>query len=107
MPSYTFTKNRQLKPRHKNKALRAVLYVGAVLLFATVFVQLYVMSVYATQGHEVAKLEARKNELLSSNKALTEDIANARKLEYIKNRSQDLGYVDIKANDVQYLKIDQ
>jgi hypothetical protein len=65
------------------------------------------MSVFATKGEDVAKLESVKTELVNENKKLSQEIAQARQYSYIKEKSQNLGYVDINTKEVQYLTIEQ
>jgi hypothetical protein len=106
VPSYTYTKKHQLKTRSKSSGLQLVVSIAGIFLFLVVFVQLYIMSVYAPKGDEVAKLEQRKRELVSENKNLHEEIAEARKLEFIREKSANEGYVDINTKDVSYIVIE-
>jgi cell division protein FtsL len=108
VPNYTFTKRNELQVRTKRpSALTTLIYITAALAIVFIFIQLYVMSIFATRGDDVAKLESQKSALVQENKKLSEEIADARKYDYIKEKSQNLGYVDINSKDVNYLTIEQ
>lgn len=107
MLHYTYTKkNQTLAVRKPNKALRWLFVTFSVLIIATVATQLYVMSVYAVKGEEVAKLEKKKEVLEKQNKLLSDEIADSRSIEYIRERSQHMGFVDIDHDNVKYIEIE-
>lgn len=110
MQNYTFTTrntNIRIKTSPKRRsALSTIFLVAGVLIVVTLFIQLYVMSVFATKGEDIAKLEAKKAVLINENKKLTQEIAHARQYDFIKEQSENLGFVDITANDVNYLTIE-
>jgi hypothetical protein len=83
------------------------MYIAGVLVIATLFIQLYVMSMFATKGEDVNRLETQKTHLITENKKLNQEISQARQYEYIKEKSQNLGYVDINTKDVKYMTIEQ
>lgn len=105
MPSYTFTRSNQLKTRRRNGGLRIVIFVAGILTVLTIFVQLYVMSIFAPMGGKVSELEARRDELVVENKKLSDEIAQARKLEAIKQKADSKEYVNIDSKEVGYLTI--
>jgi hypothetical protein len=63
------------------------------------------MSEYATGGAEVTRLERRKAELTSENLHIQREIAEARNLDYIKEKNEGQGYVALTASEVKYIKI--
>ncbi len=85
----------------------ALVYITAFSAIVFVFIQLYVMSIFATKGEDISKLESRKSALIVENKKIGEDIAQARKYDFIKEKSQNLGYVDISTADVKYMSVGQ
>jgi len=107
VPSYTYTKKNKLQIRQKNNGFKVLVYTSGVLIIVALFIQLYVMSIFAPKGDEIAKYESKRVKLLTENKDLHEEIAESRKLEYIRERSQGLGYVDITTEDLEYLKLDK
>lgn len=64
------------------------------------------MSMFATQGGIVEEYQLKKEQLLTENKALQQEIAQARNLDYIRKESEKVGYVDINAKEVQYLNVE-
>lgn len=84
-----------------------MLGVAGVLLIVAIFVQLYVMSVFATKGDEVARLENRKAQLITENKKLNQEIADARNVDFIKQKTNQIGYVDINLKEVNYLQLNK
>lgn len=105
MQSYTFT-NRKLIENKKNNGVRILLVFTMILTFITIFVQLFVMSEYATKGDEIARLEERKEELSKENLQLKKEIAEVRNLDYIRDKAGEMGYVELKSSDVKYVKLD-
>jgi hypothetical protein len=105
--SYTFTKKNQLIIRKNHKGLKSALLFIAVLAVFTIFVQLYVMSLFATEGSNITALQQKKEALIKENKSLQHEIAVARNLEYIKKKSENVGYVDIDMKkDVRYITVE-
>lgn len=73
----------------------------------TIFIQLFVMSQYATKGDEISKLEQRKQELNNENIKLNREIAEARNIDYITTKSENLGYVPLDAKEVKYITLQE
>jgi cell division protein FtsB len=82
-----------------------VLITAGILVFIALFMQLYVMSLFATKGAELSEYESKKEQLVAENKRLEQEIASIRNVEYIKERSANAGYVDINHKEVSYLVV--
>jgi hypothetical protein len=82
----------------------AVFFTGA-LMIVSVFVQLYVMSKFATNGDVIGDLETKKAELIRDNKKLNEEISKFRNIKSLAEKSKDLGFVDINPKEVGYIRI--
>ncbi len=63
------------------------------------------MSIFATNGDEIAIYEVKKEKLSFENKKLQQEIAEARNLQNIKSKFSSAGYVDIENNEVGYLEV--
>jgi hypothetical protein len=79
--------------------------VVGIFAILTIFVQLYVMSIFATKGKDIVDLEIKKTTLVKENKELQESIARSKNIDYLKNQSKELGFVDVKPNEIKYLRI--
>ena len=107
MPRYTYSKqNNQLEARSNNKALKLIVFIAGGVAILTIFIQLYTMSVYATKGDSISKLELRKKELQDQNKRLNEEIAAARNIDYIREINESDEYVSIDSKEVKFLRVD-
>lgn len=105
MQNYTYTKKTQIRFKKRTSGISYIIVTAGILMFVALFVQLYVMSIFATKGDELAQYEARKEELVSQNKKLEQEIASIRNLDYIKQKSANAGYVDIDHKEVSYLVV--
>ena len=65
------------------------------------------MSQFATKGVEISKLEQKRQSLTNENMQLNRQIADAKNLDYIKQRSENLGYVPLDAKEVKYLTLQE
>lgn len=106
MRSYIFTNRNLIERNRDNGIIKIVLLFTLLFAGITVFVQLLVMSEYATKGEEIAKLEEKKERLSIENLQLKKQIAEASSLEYIHNKAKDSGYVALEQNDIRYVMLD-
>jgi hypothetical protein len=109
--NYTYLQKRRnirikyQKNEGKKSPLRTIIVVVGIFAILTIFVQLYVMSIFATKGKDIVDLEIKKTTLVKENKELQESIARSKNIDYLKNQSKELGFVDVKPNEIKYLRI--
>lgn len=106
MQNYTYTKRPHIRFEKAQSGYRFVFIVAIAFIFVTLFVQLYIMSLYATEGDRLAAYEARKEELLTQNKTIQQEIAALRNVENIRKHASDDAFVDINQSEVSYITID-
>lgn len=106
MPNYIFLKQNQIRSKKSRLGAKTLILISFVLMLVAVFVQLFVMSEFATRGDDIAKLEQKRVELTNENLKLNREIAEARNLDYIKKKGEEQGYVAFKLNEVKYVELE-
>jgi hypothetical protein len=81
--------------------------IALVLIVAIIIGALYLAqaTVTATTGRELEDLSGTRDYLQRANEDLIAEIANRRSITNLQGRAQELGYVPITADDVEYLVV--
>lgn len=92
------------KQQKKSIFWKVFLVFTILLMFTTVFVQLFINGRLVTKSEEISYLEKRKNDLIIENIKLKSEIANANNLQVLKENALNFGFIPLEQKEVKYQK---